>query len=67
MKKLFDLLILKFILRSKINIWLGKIIFKNSGGLVSNSIGAYIKRSVNQQLKEANYREIYGLQRLFIS
>tara|TARA_B100000767_G_scaffold154438_1_gene145277 strand:+ start:1061 stop:1966 length:906 start_codon:yes stop_codon:yes gene_type:complete len=57
MKKLFDLLILKFILRSKINIWLGKIIFKNSGGLVSNSIGAYIKRRDPYKAKKLGFHK----------
>jgi hypothetical protein len=57
MKKLFDLLILKFILRSKINIWLGKIIFKNGGGLVSNSIGAYIKRRDPYKAKKLGFHK----------
>lgn len=35
---------LKFIIRSKLNIWLGKKIFRNGGGIISNLIGSYVRR-----------------------
>jgi hypothetical protein len=57
MKKLFNLLILKFVIRSKINLWLGRIIFKNTGGLVSNSIGAYIKRRDPLKAKKLGFHK----------
>lgn len=41
---------LKFVLRSRLNIWLGKKIYKNSGGLISNLIGRYVS---NRDIKKS--------------
>tara|TARA_B100001250_G_scaffold414509_1_gene453424 strand:+ start:5170 stop:6066 length:897 start_codon:yes stop_codon:yes gene_type:complete len=41
---LLNKIYLKFILRSKLNIWLGKKVFKNSGGVISNLIGIYARK-----------------------
>ena len=43
MSTLLNRMVLKMILNSKLNIWLGRIFFVNNGGYVSNIIGTYIK------------------------
>ena len=50
---------LKFVIRSKINIWLGKKIFRNGGGIISNLIGTYVRsRDIKKsQLNGFNYKK----------
>lgn len=57
MKSFIDKLILKFILRSKLNFWLGKVFFKNAGGLVSNLIGSYIKKRDPKKAKKYGFKK----------
>jgi len=47
---LLNKIYLKLILRSKLNLWLGEKIFKNSGGVISNLIGIYVK---NRDIKKS--------------
>ena len=56
MKYLINQAVLKFILRSRLNIWLGKTFFYNSGGLVSNLIGSYIKRRDPKESKRVGFQ-----------
>ena len=50
---------LKFILRSRLNVWFGKKIFKNSGGVISNLIGMHVrKRDIKKsKLNNFNYKK----------
>ena len=43
MTPLLNRIVLKLVFRSRPNIWLGRLFFKNDGGYISNLIGTYIK------------------------
>lgn len=51
-------LIVKFILRSRINILPGRRLFFNDGGLISNIVGRYIKKRDSRRSKLAGFKSI---------
>ncbi len=66
MKALFNRIVLKLVVRSRINIWLGRAFFHNNGGLISNIIGSYIKirdpaRAKKNGFQAENRSEVHTL------
>jgi hypothetical protein len=55
MNRIFEKIIIRLIYKSRLNVWLGKVFFYNSGGILSNLIGLYIKKRDRKEAKKFGF------------